>query len=91
MMLGLGFNRFRDDNIISTIKVSNRVIYIIDLVSNVSHRVPHNLDNDTYQMLQYLFSLNSGVMAQEIKQKCRMKRYYCVNIKCVSNVWACNL
>ena len=35
MMLGLGFNRFRDDNSISTIKVSNRVIYIIDLVSNV--------------------------------------------------------
>lgn len=91
MMFGLDFNQFRDDNAASTLKVSNSFVYIIHLVSNVSHRVPHNLDYDTYQMLQYLFSLNSGVMAQEIKQKCRMKRYYCVNIKCVSNVWACNL
>ena len=44
MMLGLGLNRFRDDNSISTIKVSNRVIYIIDLVSNVSHRNEHRID-----------------------------------------------
>ena len=72
-------------------KDSNRVIYIIHLVSNVSHRVPHNLDYDTHQMLQYLFSLNSGVMAQEIKPKCRMKRYYYVKIQSVFNVWECNL
>ena len=89
MMLGLDFNKFRDDNAASRLKVSNNVINIIHLVSNVFHR--DNLDYDTYQTLQYLFSLNSGVMAQEIKQKCRMKRYYCVNIRFVSNVWACNL
>ena len=75
-------------------KDSNRVIYIIHLVSNVSHRVNNfarKLDYDTYQMLQYLFSLNSGVMAQEIKPKCRMKRYYYVKIQSVFNVWECNL
>ena len=72
-------------------KDSNRVIYIIHLVSNVSHRVKRKLDYDTYQMLQYLFSLNSGVMAQEIKPKCRMKRYYYVKIQSVFNVWECNL
>ena len=91
MMLGLDFNKFRDDNVAIRLKVSNNVINIIHLLSYGSHRDPHNLDYDTYQTLQYLFSLNSGVMAQEIKQKCRMKRYYCVNIRFVSNVWACNL